>query len=203
MWLLGIAALACLSCGSEVTTSGDGGAGGTLTSTGPGPSQGGGTASGGNGAGGRAGAGCEPALRDYGDCDVALGWAFDGEDCVPITGCDCAPDCAAFTADFESCVAGCAGHCDAAAFVGEGIASGRWGEGSFCDEIYTCVKADVVPTLETLVPAVSCEASGCPSGQQRCTFSEGGAVTAEHMTQYCSATLIEDLDDLRCLVVGP
>ena len=206
--LMGIAAHALGTCGSDVTTSGTGGAGTTGSTTTTGAAQGGAAAGGQAGTGGAGGQGasgstCEPALGDYGDCDLALGWAFDGADCVSMTGCDCAPDCGAFATDFAGCVSACTGYCDASAFVGDGIASGGWAEGSFCDEIYTCVKADVVPMLQALVPASTCEANGCGAGQDRCTLASGGEVTAEDMSQFCAATLIEDLDELRCLVIGP
>lgn len=43
----------------------------------------------------------------YGDCDLPLGVAFDGAQCVPVSGCDCGADCAAFYTDTAACESAC------------------------------------------------------------------------------------------------
>lgn len=200
-------------CGSDVTdgsgAAANGGAAGANAQTqgGATPAVGGagGVAQGGHaGTAGAPPAPCAAADGDYGDCDLALGWAFDGEDCVSMSGCGCDPDCDAFAQDFASCAAACAGHCDSAAFVGEGIAADGWGAGDFCDSISTCVKADVIPLLEEVVTAVDCTSNGPCGGNdgQRCTFGSG-EVTDELMDELCAATLIEDVDEIACFVIGP
>lgn len=45
----------------------------------------------------------------YGDCEMLLGWVWDGFDCVMSSGCDCAPDCDSFFDDMESCEDACGG----------------------------------------------------------------------------------------------
>src|SRR5262245_53794150 len=44
----------------------------------------------------------------YGDCGLSLGAAYDGERCVFVSGCDCAPDCALFHPSRELCAQACA-----------------------------------------------------------------------------------------------
>lgn len=196
------AGLLAVACESEVVDpAGTGGQGATATGQG-GTSQGG-TSQGGSSQGG-AGP-CLAATGDYGDCAMALGWAFDGADCVTMGGCGCDPDCAAFSQDLESCVAGCAGFCDEAAFLGSGIAADGWGEGDFCDGIHTCVEADVEPLLAAVLTSVDCSGGtgGCPVGQVRCTLAFAGTVSASQAAELCSATLIEGLDAIYCDVIGP
>ena len=204
-----------VACDAEVTEFPDG-AGGTAVGTGGnGAGQGGaGTAGGTSAVGGAAVGGapgtgggsgeCTVADGDYGDCDLALGWAFDGEDCVPYAGCDCTPDCGLFTSDLKGCIDGC-GYCDADAFKGEGIADDGWGEGAGCDRLYTCVKSDVVPVLQEVVPSVDCASTlgACSGNRQACDFGGSVSVTAALFADLCNATLIEDVDEIVCLVLGP
>ena len=203
---LGVMAVAC---GSDVQSPGGGGGHGATTTSQGGSSQGGssqgGSSQGGSSQGGAGGVGsCLAATGDYGDCDMALGVAFDGADCVSMSGCDCAPDCAAFSSDVASCIAGCAGFCDETAFLGAGIAADGWGEGDFCDGIYTCVKADVEPLLSEILTSVDCSGGvgGCPAGTVRCDLSFAGTVSADQAAELCAATMIEDVDALYCEVFG-
>jgi hypothetical protein len=155
-----------------------------------------------NGSGG--GPACAAALADYGDCDLALGWAFDGENCVPMSGCGCEPDCAAFTTDFAGCLGACDGFCDTSAFVGAGIADDGWGEGDFCDGISACVKSDVVPLVEQVVTATDCSPdASCGANASRCVLGFAGEVQPDLFEELCAATLIEDLDAIECLILGP
>jgi hypothetical protein len=43
----------------------------------------------------------------YGWCDMLLGYGWDGANCVAISGCDCAPDCAHFFRSMSACIAAC------------------------------------------------------------------------------------------------
>ena len=43
----------------------------------------------------------------YGQCEMIVGVAFDGEDCVWVSGCGCEPDCEYFFDDMESCREAC------------------------------------------------------------------------------------------------
>lgn len=43
----------------------------------------------------------------YGSCRAEFGFAFDGNDCVLFSGCDCAPDCDAFYPSEFECRAAC------------------------------------------------------------------------------------------------
>lgn len=201
------------SCDSDVE--GPGGVAGqaSTTSSQGGTSQGGssqgGSAAGGGSPGGASQGGhgpCLAATADYGDCDMSLGWAFDGEDCLPFSGCGCEPDCAAFSPDLDSCIAGCAGFCDESAFLGAGIADDGWGQDDYCDEIYTCVKSDVVPILEALFATIDCSGaagSGCAAGEVRCVMGSHVTVSGSLFAELCSATLVEDVRDLLCMVLGP
>lgn len=209
IWIAGLA-VACVfgaACGSDVTrpSSGAGGSGASGGAGTAGSGAVGGSADGGGGAGGGGGQGtCDVADGDYGDCDLALGWAFDGEDCLAMSGCDCAPDCAAFSSDLASCVAACDGYCDEDAFVGEGIAANGWGEGDFCDEIFLCLKSDTATAVGAYLPGLDCSGGTiCGNGQIRCTYAMGVTVSAAQLDQLCAATLIEDVDEIFCGVVGP
>ncbi|MEZ4446867.1 MAG: hypothetical protein R3B72_47750 [Polyangiaceae bacterium] len=207
-----VMAASWLACGSDVQTNGTGGAsvGGSSSSS----ATGGAGASGGSsqgGAGATSGAGgqgggtvCQAALGDYGDCDLALGWAFDGQDCVAISGCDCGMDCSAFEQDLQSCIGACPDYCDSTAFLGEGIGGDGWGEGAFCDELYTCVKSDVVPNLELVLgTSLSCETGViCPVGEERCLLQSSVTVSPSLYSGLCATTLVEDLGAWYCLVLG-
>jgi len=175
-----------------------GGAAEGAASTGGGGSQGGG---GDGGGGGTAPLVCGEASGDYGVCATELGWAFDGDDCAARTGCDCAPDCDVFHASLDDCIAACDAYCDDAAFVGGGIASDGWGEGDFCDSVTACVPSEAMSTAQGLFADITCEGgAGCPNF---CTLYDGGTITAEQLDALCSATLIEGLGDVTCLVLGP
>jgi len=211
LWLGGLltGGLGVLACGSDVEGPGGTAGQGAATTSQGGTSQGG-TSQGGGSVGGssQGGAGpCLAATNDYGDCDMALGWAFDGSDCVPMSGCGCEPDCAAFSQGMEGCIAGCAGFCDEAAFLGSGIAADGWGEGDGCDSIYTCVKADVEPLLAAVVTTVDCGPGtglvACGAGSVQCDLGPAGAVSASLFAELCAATLIEDVDAIYCEVLGP
>ena len=43
----------------------------------------------------------------YGDCLAVLGVAFDGAQCVGVSGCDCGADCALFFESMQACEAAC------------------------------------------------------------------------------------------------
>ncbi len=51
---------------------------------------------------------CVPVpTADLGDCSTPLGYAFDGESCVAVTGCDCASYCDQIFDEYEGCVGAC------------------------------------------------------------------------------------------------
>lgn len=67
-----------------------------------------------------------------GDCDLFLGWAFDGLDCVPLSGCSCeGTDCDALF--------GSAGECELECVVSEvgdscgGFTGAQCSSGFYCD----------------------------------------------------------------------
>ncbi|MFK7988451.1 MAG: Kazal-type serine protease inhibitor domain-containing protein [Sandaracinaceae bacterium] len=76
---------------------------------------------------------CEPAAaRAVGECDFEIGWAFNGEACVALNGCECVgADCGALYADAASCEAEKA-HCGSAAVCSLRCALDEYPEGDLC-----------------------------------------------------------------------
>lgn len=60
--------------------------------------------------------GCPPWMAaPEGDCEMLLGYTYDGESCVPLTGCSCVGwECEWLDTDIEACLKrtrDCTGHC--------------------------------------------------------------------------------------------
>jgi hypothetical protein len=88
----------------------------------------------------------------YGDCDGELGWGFVGVGCMPISGCDCEPDCDYFFETEQECEESCdcqglGGHCQQLA----------GGDCAVCDDVTVALGVD----------------GGCPDGTWCCVPAEG------------------------------
>lgn len=137
---------------------------------------------------------------DYGSCDSPLGWAFDGANCVAMSGCSCAPNCAGFHASLDACMNDCSGYCDADAFQGHVLGPKNWGPGTHCDQVTVCADAPLASQMKTIVPGTMCGGSSvnCPAGQSACVLAFSGKVTASQHADYCKLTLLAGVDAIFC-----
>jgi len=149
---------------------------------------------------------CVNVSGDFGDCEMMLGYGFDGRVCRPFSGCGCAPYCGYFFNDLVECVSVCVqeGHCNVELFYGRALASDPFGIGDHCDEINACPSASAVPSLLELFPE-----SLCGEGEQFCSPSIScrlfgfGVVTESVWQELCGATLIDGVGEVECIVWGP
>lgn len=207
-WIVGVFVVGVAACGSsvDVPPGGSGGAVATSTTTGPGGGGSGGAGTATTVTIGTGGAGiCGGTVGDYGDCQLPLGWIYDGGHCVPVSGCGCEPDCDAFSDDASGCVAGCAGTCDTTVFLGAGIASDDWGVGDGCDELHACLEPGSAQLIESVLsePLTCTDQSWCEAGEQSCRIPITTIITPELYDELCGAALLEGLVSWRCVVYGP
>lgn len=149
---------------------------------------------------------CKPALGDYGDCDLALGWAFDGTSCASLSGCDCAPDCDLFFAGPVACASACAaaGECREDIVEAVALAQEPIGPGSLCDQVDACVVSpELKGWLMELFPGLNCEGSPLDCDAETCQLQFQSVLTPEEWTQICAATLLPTIEKLGCVVFGP
>lgn len=149
---------------------------------------------------------CGVADGDYGDCDAALGWAFDGVACQLRSGCDCGRDCALFFPTVVACAQSCAaaGECNEDKLVGTAIAKDLE-LGGGCDSISTCGPDDPAfadQLLEYFDALYGCEADGFCGGQ-RCTIDAAVEVDEALWLELCAASLDPSLGEIECAVIGP
>jgi hypothetical protein len=149
---------------------------------------------------------CKPALGDYGDCDLALGWAFDGTSCASFSGCDCAPDCDLFFPGPVACASACAavGECREDIVEGVALAQEPIGPGSLCDQVDACVDSpELKGWLTELFPGLSCDGSPLDCDAETCQLQFQSVLTKEEWTQICAATLLPGIEQIGCVVFGP
>jgi hypothetical protein len=140
---------------------------------------------------------------DFGDCATPLGWAFDGEGCVVVSGCGCDEGCDAIFDDPAACATSCAaaGECNEELFQGAGIFEGPYGVGDFCDQIDVC--GDETESLPELLGA-SCEREGYPcEGTSKCTAYWMGELSEAQYADLCAASLLPDVSLIACVIWGP
>jgi hypothetical protein len=179
-----------------VTNLTSGSSGGSASSTGPGTT---------GDTGGPVG--CEPATADYGDCATPLGWAFDGTECRPVSGCDCAPDCDKFFQNPAECALTCAaaGHCNEDRLDGAALAQEPVMQGHLCDEIDVCPDSPDLKTIfEEIFGMLICEGGGFPcQGGEKCTGIFQNMLGPEEWLKTCAASLVQGSGDVICVVFGP
>lgn len=149
---------------------------------------------------------CGVANADYGDCDLALGVAFDGTECASRSGCDCAPDCDKFFPDMASCALACAdaGHCNQPRIKAAGIAKDPIGPGDLCDEIDVCpTSADLELVFKQIFGMLSCEPGMCQGGGQTCHGLWQNMLGPDEWKKTCAASLVQGSGDILCVVFGP
>jgi hypothetical protein len=151
---------------------------------------------------------CEPATGDYGDCATPLGWAFDGAECRPVSGCDCGPDCDKFFPGPAECALTCAaaGHCNEDRLEGAGLAGDPVMQGDLCDEIDVCPESpDLKAIFEEIFGMLSCEGRGfpCEGNVQSCTGIFQNMLGPEDWLKTCAASLIQGSGTVFCVVFGP
>lgn len=149
---------------------------------------------------------CGVANADYGDCDLALGVAFDGTECASRSGCDCAPDCDKFFPDMASCALACAdaGHCNQPRIKAAGIAKDPIGPGDLCDEIDVCpTSADLELVFKQIFGMLSCEPGMCQGGGKPCHGLWQNMLGPDEWKKTCAASLVQGSGDILCVVFGP
>ena len=146
---------------------------------------------------------CAPITGDYGDCEVFLGWGFDGSVCRRFSGCTCEPYCASLFPTAADCAVTCAaaGRCNTGALTGAGIAA-TFAEGDYCDDVLVCASGDLEPDLATLLPLSGacqlnslCWPLGCPTSLE-------GNIEGDAWRGVCAATLVPDVQ-VDCFILGP
>lgn len=193
----GLASSGSDSSGDPVTS---GPTSGSTTSPTSGPTTGTGESTGGP-------ASClDVSLNDHGDCDLFLGYAFDGTSCRAFSGCDCGPDCDSFFASAVDCASSCAanGGCNDAAIEAAFLAMDPVQVGSHCDQVDACAvpNTDAANWLAELFPGLTCEGSGpCELGQP-CTLQFAGTLDEAQWQKLCAASLLPNAE-LYCVVFGP
>lgn len=201
------------STGNSTTNGDPTGPGTTVETTAHGPTTGAATeaASGGPGSTGDTGGSLPCAIvndGDYGECDYFLGWAFDGLECRPVTGCECAPDCDNFFPDSAGCGLACAaaGECVRARIEGKYLGKNPVEVGDLCDEVHACLAGpDISPAaLEAIWGAQTCQAEPkvCET-ESWCQSPFGGELDAEMFQKMCAASLLAGVDKVYCIVWGP
>ncbi|HEY8376215.1 MAG TPA: hypothetical protein VIK91_06985 [Nannocystis sp.] len=143
---------------------------------------------------------------DYGNCAPPLGWAFDGVECTPRHGCDCAPDCDKFFPDAATCALTCAaaGHCNEDRVVAGGIAEDPIVPGQFCDGIYLCPGGDLqlAEILEQIFGMLTCDLGNYPCEVgSTCAGLWQGPLGDDEWLKVCAGSLVTD--KLWCVLFGP
>lgn len=149
---------------------------------------------------------CAPATGDYGDCATPLGWAYDGTECRPVSGCDCAPDCDKFFAAPAECALTCAaaGHCNEDRLEAEALAQDPVMQGNLCDEIAVCPDSpDLKAIFEEIFGVLSCEGGGFCDNGEKCTGIFQNMLGPDDWLKTCAATLVQGSGDVLCVVYGP
>lgn len=149
---------------------------------------------------------CLPVAGDHGLCQTPLGWAFDGQECTPRSGCDCAPDCDSFFPTAAACAEGCAArHCNADRLVAAGIASDPVQPGDHCDGLYMCPGDDALlqSAYEQIFGMLSCEPGAFPCGPELCAGLWAGSLGPDEWHKLCAASLLPASGPLYCAVFGP
>lgn len=146
------------------------------------------------------------SLTDHGNCDMFLGYGFDGTACRAFSGCDCGDDCDNFFADAVDCATSCAatGGCNEAAIQAAFLAMDPVGIGTHCDEVDACAvqDTDAANWIAELFPGSSCDGSApCKQGQA-CVLQFSGTIDAEQWQKLCAASLLPNAE-LYCVVFGP
>ena len=180
---------------TSATSSGTGTSGTVEPTTGPDPTTG--------GLGGQ----CGLADGDYGACEALIGWAFTGQSCELLSGCDCGDDCELFFESELDCATTCAdaGECNEDKLVGVYLAQ-ELTLGGFCDEVDVCTPDAYSQLLPELFPDLfTCEGSGqfCADQEEICTVSWGGAVSEPLWGQLCAASLLPGISTIACVIYGP
>lgn len=149
---------------------------------------------------------CVDVSGDYGDCEAALGYGFDGTSCRAFNGCDCAPNCEHFAPDPVGCASVCAaaGHCDESKIQGAALAKDTKVEvGTGCDEVDACaMPGEQLDWLESLAPGVQCEAGFPCEGSQSCHLQFAGTIDQRAWVQMCAVSLLPGAA-VRCVIWGP
>ena len=145
---------------------------------------------------------------DYGECDSHLGWAFDGLECRPVNGCECAPDCDKFFPDAASCALACAaeGKCNEERITGKYLGKNPVEVGDPCDEVHACLAGPNVwpAALEAIWGAQTCqgEPKVCETDAW-CRGPLGGELEADMVAKMCAVSLLDSVDAVHCVVWGP
>jgi predicted small secreted protein len=151
-------------------------------------------------------AACTIVSGDFGDCEMALGYGFDGSRCRMFSGCDCAPHCGDFFEDITDCVSACAdaGHCNEELLVGRALAGNPVVVGDYCDEIGACLDEVSISLLQAVFPDPNCndENTFCDSSSS-CMLDYHVHITEAVYREICEATLIEGVREVQCVVWGP
>jgi len=143
---------------------------------------------------------------DFGDCATPLGWIFDGEACVPLSGCDCGANCDAVFLEPSECADACAaiGECRKDLLLGKGIIEGPYGLGDFCDSFSIC--GDTSMSVPDLLPSAQCIEDGnypC-NGELSCSVdSTEPMLTEDQLEKLCAASLLPGVNLVACVVLGP
>ena len=147
---------------------------------------------------------CIQLSGDFGDCEMPLGYGFDGWVCRPFSGCSCYPYCGHFYEDVFECVSVCVdeGHCGV--LHGKALAPIFFGAGDWCDEVNACLDEGTVSSVLTLFPDADCDSgtSFC-STTVSCRLSDGDEITDAMVHEFCEVTLIDGVDEVECVVWGP
>jgi hypothetical protein len=147
-----------------------------------------------------AGGGCANVGRvDYGDCEMEIGWGFDGERCRSFSGCGCQPNCDRFFDDPLSCAASCvaAGGCNLSVMRHDLFL------GQMCDTVYVCVDPASVAGIDGIFNGVSCPGDGGWSctGSATCDTDYGSYyITEQHWQEICALSLLPEVLELVCMV---
>lgn len=161
-------------------------------------------ASTGDGGAGAPGGVCVQVSGDYGDCEVALGWGFDGERCQSYSGCSCEPDCDRLFDTALDCALACQGegHCREAALHSGGIA-GPVEIGALCDDLEVCTGQASEDDLSELFDVAGECGSGSGSCQagNTCLLARRGTLTEAEWNAICTASLLP-VDSIICSVWG-
>jgi hypothetical protein len=147
---------------------------------------------------------CEVVTGSYGNCEMVLGWGFDGTACRLYSGCDCSPNCGSLFATALDCARACRleQHCNVAKFKGGGIGSAVV-EGAYCDDIFVCsgqAKAEDLAALLDLPDA--CETSTFCAAGMTCEYAQHAYVSSDDWNRLCMVSLLP-VDSVVCWVWGP
>jgi hypothetical protein len=130
----------------------------------------------------------------FGDCTTPLGIGFDGEFCVPITGC------AATEGTLFESVAECAVTC---ASTGECNQLGAQLKDEHCDDITIGVTAfdeSKLATVCSIAPEARCYQQPEKPSECKLNTEHGPGLTPEQVLDLCALSLVPDINDLHCWV---